>query len=82
MTIFLFGLGFLVRILCHRGKYIYIFGKAARNTRLKLMKKIHIHHFFFLHTGSPFSILTGFFKTTGGDGEGLEGGGGEGEDGG
>ena len=46
------------------------------------MKKIHIHHFFFLHTGSPFSILTGFFKTTGGDGEGLEGGGGEGEDGG
>ena len=65
---------------------IYIFGKAARNTRLKLMKKIHIlssvHHFFFLHTGSPLSILTGFFKTTGGDGEGLEGGVGEGEDGG
>ena len=58
-------------------RYIYI-GFAARYIRLKLVKK-HIntsaHHFLFIHTGSPFSILTGFFRITGGDGEGLEGGG-------
>ena len=40
-----------------------------------------IHHFFFPETGSPLSIFTGFFKIIGGDGEGLEGGGGEGGDG-
>ena len=40
-----------------------------------------VHHFFFTETGSPLSIFTGFFKIIGGDGEGLEGGGGEGGDG-
>ena len=62
----------------------YVFWNVSSNG---LLEKIYVgrsscHHFFFLHTGSPLSILTGFFKITGGDGEGLEGGGGEGEDGG
>ena len=40
-------------------------------------KNIHssIRHLFFTDTGSPFSILIGFFKSTDGDGEGAEGGG-------
>ena len=37
--------------------------------------KTSVHHFLFTHTGSPFSILTGFFRITGGDVEGFEGGG-------
>ena len=48
--------------------YIYLV-IAARYTRLKLIKKNSSSHFPFTHTGSPFSILTGFFKMTGADGE-------------
>ena len=50
-------------------QYIYLV-QAARYIRFKLIIKKD-GHFHFAHTGSPLSILTGFFKITGADGEGF-----------
>ena len=49
---------------------IYIFGSSSTIHSAQTNNKKD-GHFLFAHTGSPLSILTGFFKITGADGEGF-----------
>ena len=57
--------------------YIYIwFCSTIHSAQINVETiSTSVHHFLFTNTGSPFSILTGFFRITGGDGEDFEGGG-------
>ena len=55
--------------------YIYIwFCSTIHSAQINVENiSTSVHHFLFTNTGSPFSILTGFFRITGGDGEYFEG---------
>ena len=73
-------LNYLVKnFLGGRMSYIYILVKQHDTRGSNYKKKISVHPSN-TEKGSPLSIFTGFFKIIGGDGEGLEGGGGKGGD--